>query len=143
MATALSAFAVVALPRQFHVSIVENRDPSDIGAAAWGFPTYLVLINLFVLPIAMVGVSTFADGAIDRDLTVLALPLHAGAKALALVTMLGGLSAATGMVVVESVALAVTIGNDLVLPLALRRRGGGGRLGRVCAGRAAGRHPWA
>ena len=125
VATALSAFAVIALPRQFHVSIVENRNPGDIAAAAWGFPAYLVLINLFVLPIAMVGVSTFADGAIDRDLTVLALPLHAGARGLALITMLGGLSAATGMVVVESVALAVTIGNDLVLPLALRRRGGG------------------
>ena len=65
----------------------------------------------------------FPNGSINRDLTVLALPLNAGAHGVALMTMIGGLSAATGMVVVESVALAITISNDLVMPLLLRRRG--------------------
>ncbi len=122
--TLLSASAILLLPRQFHVSIVENRNARDIVAAAWLFPVYLVLINLFVAPLAIAGLATFADGAIDRDLTVLALPLDAGARGLALTTMIGGLSAATGMVVVDSVALAITVSNDLVMPILLRRRAG-------------------
>ena len=120
--TLLSALAILLLPRQFHVSVVESRGRADIARAAWLFPTYLVLINLFVAPLAIAGLLTFSDGAIDRDLTVLALPLSAGAHVLALTTMLGGLSAATGMVVVDSVALAITVSNDLVMPILLRGR---------------------
>ena len=123
--TLLSASAILLLPRQFHVSIVECADPGDTRVAATVFPLYLVAINLFVLPLAIAGLALFPDGAIDRDLTVLALPLRAGARGLALVTMIGGLSAATGMVVVESVALAITVSNDLVMPALLRRRAGG------------------
>jgi Na+/proline symporter/signal transduction histidine kinase len=121
--TLLSALAILLLPRQFHVTIVENRDPRDIKTAAWLFPLYLVAINLFVAPLAIAGLATFADGTIDRDLTVLALPLSAGAHGVALFTMIGGLSAAIAMVVVESVALSINVSNDLVMPLALRRRG--------------------
>jgi signal transduction histidine kinase len=121
--TLLSAFAIVLLPRQFHVAVVENHDQRGIRTAAWLFPIYLVLINLFVAPLAIAGLQIFPDGSINRDLTVLALPLSAGAHGVALLTMVGGLSAATGMVVVESVALAITISNDLVMPLLLRRRG--------------------
>ena len=119
--TLLSAFAIVLLPRQFHVAVVENHDQRDIRTAAWLFPTYLVLINLFVAPLAIAGLKIFPDASFNRDLTVLALPLNAGAHGVALLTMVGGLSAATGMVVVESVALAITISNDLVMPLLLRR----------------------
>ncbi len=119
--TALSASAILLLPRQFHMTIVENRDLGDIRVASWLFPAYLVLINLFVIPLAIAGLATFADGTVDRDLTVLALPLNAGARAISLATMLGGISAATGMVVVASVALSITISNDLVMPLILRR----------------------
>ena len=111
------------LPRQFHVAVVENHDQRDIRTAAWLFPAYLILINLFVVPLAIAGLKIFPDGTINRDLTVLALPLSAGAQGVALLTMVGGLSAATGMVVVESVALSITISNDLVMPLLLRRRG--------------------
>jgi Na+/proline symporter/signal transduction histidine kinase len=118
----LSALAILLLPRQFHVMIVENRDERDIPAAAWRFPLYLLLINLFVVPLAIAGLATFSDGAIDRDFTVLALPLAAGAHGVALLTMIGGLSAATAMVVLESVALAISVSNNLVLPLLLRRR---------------------
>ncbi len=119
--TLLSAFAIVLLPRQFHVAVVENHDQQDIRTAAWLFPAYLVLINLFVAPLAIAGLKIFPDASFNRDLTVLALPLNAGAHGVALLTMVGGLSAATGMVVVESVALAITISNDLVMPLLLRR----------------------
>ena len=144
--TLLSALAILLLPRQFHVSVVESRGARDIARAAWLFPTYLVLINLFVAPLAIAGLLTFPDGAIDRDLTVLALPLSAGAHVLALTTMLGGLSAATGMVVVDSVALAITVSNDLVMPILLRGRAaqgdarGGRRNRQTGAHRASSRH---
>ncbi len=120
--TLLSASAAQLLPRQFHVTIVENADVKDIRAAAWLFPLYLVAINLFVPALALAGLALFPQAGVDRDLTVLALPLSAGAPALALTTMIGGVSAATAMVVVESVALAITVSNDLVMPVLLRFR---------------------
>ena len=120
--TLLSAFAILLLPRQFHVVVVENHDQRGVRTASWMFPAYLALINLFVAPLAVAGLKMFPDGAINRDLTVLALPLAAGAHGVALMTMIGGLSAATGMVVLDSLALAITVSNDLVMPLLLRRR---------------------
>jgi Na+/proline symporter/signal transduction histidine kinase len=120
--TALSASAALLLPRQFHVTIVENAESRDVGAAAWLFPAYLVAINLFVAPLALAGLYLFPGAGVDRDLTVLALPLQSGAPVIALMTMIGGVSAATAMAVVESVALSITISNDLVMPILLRRR---------------------
>lgn len=120
--TLLAAFAILLLPRQFHVTIVENRDERDVRTAAWLFPLYLVLINIFVIPLGIAGLLTFPEGAIDRDMTVLALPLQSGHQMLAVFAMLGGLSAATAMIVVECVALSIMVSNDLVLPLLLRRR---------------------
>ena len=120
--TLLSASAALLLPRQFHVTIVENADPRDVGVAAWLFPLYLVAINLFVPVLALAGLTLFPQAGADRDLTLLAFPLRADAPWLALTTMIGGVSAATAMVVVESVALAITVSNHLVMPLLLRRR---------------------
>lgn len=125
----LSSCAALLLPRQFHMAIVENRDPSDVRRAAWMFPLYLVLINLFVIPLVLAGEALFAPGTMDRDMTVLALPLRDGSGLMALLAFIGGLSAATAMVIVDSVALAIMISNDLVMPLVLRRRGFAGRLG--------------
>lgn len=116
----LSAFAVVLLPRQFHVMIVENRDPSELQTAVWLFPLYLILINIFVLPIALIGLIKLPSGT-PADLYVLALPLSQGWQWLSLATFIGGLSAATAMVIVSSVALSIMISNHLVLPLILRR----------------------
>ena len=120
--TLLSFAAVLLLPRQFHVAVVENDNEGEIRRAAWLFPLYLVLINLFVLPIAVAGMLTFPPGAVDSDMYVLALPLAAGSQAMAFAAFVGGLSAATAMVIVECVALAIMMSNDLVVPLVLRRR---------------------
>ncbi len=120
--TLLALSMAMLLPRQFHMTIVENRDISDVRRAAWMFPLYLLAINLFVLPLALAGQASFAEGAIDPDMTVLALPLSQGAHLMALIAFLGGLSAATAMVIVDSVALAIMISNDLIIPLILRRR---------------------
>jgi Na+/proline symporter/signal transduction histidine kinase len=120
--TLLSLFAVVLLPRQFHVTVVENNSEVEIRRAAWLFPLYLVLINLFVVPIALAGMLTFQPGQVDSDMYVLALPLAAGSDLFTLAAFVGGLSAATAMVIVESVALAIMVSNDIVMPLVLQRR---------------------
>ena len=120
--TALSLFAIVLLPRQFHVAVVENHSEAEIRRAAWLFPLYLVLINLFVVPIATAGLLAFPAGGMDGDMFVLGLPLKAHSELFALVAFIGGLSAATAMVIVESVALAIMVSNDIVMPLALKRR---------------------
>jgi Na+/proline symporter/signal transduction histidine kinase len=120
--TFLSLVCIVLLPRQFHVTVVENNSEREIRRAAWLFPVYLVLINLFVVPIAAAGLMILPQGSYDADTFVLALPLAAGAEAITLFAFVGGLSAATAMVIVDSVALAIMVCNGLVLPLLLRRR---------------------
>ena len=116
----LSAFAILCLPRQFQVAVVENVDESHIARASWLFPLYMLAINLFVLPIAFGGLLHFPGGAVDADTFVLALPIAERQPWLALAVFLGGLSAATGMVIVETVALSTMVCNDLVMPLAFR-----------------------
>ncbi len=116
----LSFIAVLLLPRQFHVVVVENTSEAEIRRAAWLFPLYLVLINLFVVPIAIAGILTLPKGAFTPDTFVLALPLSAGASTMTLIAFIGGLSAATAMVIVESVALAIMVCNGLVAPILLR-----------------------
>ena len=118
----LSALAFVFLPRQFQVIVVENVNERHLQRAAWMFPAYLLLINLFVLPIALGGLLHFGPSAIDPDTFVLTLPLSGGQEALALFVFVGGLSAATGMVIVETIAVSTMVCNDLVMPLLLRRR---------------------
>ena len=120
--TILSFFATLLLPRQFHVAVVENNNENEIKRAAWLFPLYLVLINLFVVPIAFAGLLTFAPGEVDSDMFVLALPLLNGSNVMTIAAFVGGLSAATAMVIVESVALSIMVSNDIVMPLVLKRR---------------------
>jgi len=120
--TLLSFFAILLLPRQFHVAVVENNDEREIKRARWMFPIYLVLINLFVVPIAIAGLMTFPGGQVDGDMFVLALPLQAGSSVLTIAAFVGGLSAATAMVIVETVALAIMVSNDIVVPWVLQRR---------------------
>ncbi len=134
--TLLAMLSVIFLPRQFQVMVVENVDERHLKRAAWVFPAYLWLINLFVLPIAFGGLLYFGPGAgsaTNADAFVLSLPLAEGARWLALVVFIGGLSAATGMVIVEAIAVSTMVCNDLVMPLLLRRRGGapGGDLTRL------------
>ncbi len=127
--TALAMLSVLFLPRQFQVMVVENVDERHIRRAAWAFPAYLLLINIFVLPMALGGLLLFGAGAVDPEHYVLALPLAHGQNALALAAFVGGLSAATGMVIVEAIAVSTMVSNDLVMPLLLRLRRFGSRQG--------------
>ncbi|MEM6793000.1 MAG: sensor histidine kinase [Acidobacteriota bacterium] len=116
----ISMLAFFFLPRQFQVSVVENVEESHLQRAAWLFPLYLFAINLFVLPVALAGRLRLGP-AVDADTFVLSLPLAEGQGLLALLVFIGGLSAATSMVIVECVALSTMVSNDLVLPLLLRK----------------------
>ena len=127
--TALAFFAALFLPRQFQVMVVENVDERHLKRAVWVFPLYLLLINLFVLPIAFAGLLTLGPGQMDPENFVLSLPLAAGQSALALFAFVGGLSAATGMVIVEATAVSTMVCNDLIMPLLLRTRRFGARSG--------------
>ncbi|HEU4804839.1 MAG TPA: PAS-domain containing protein, partial [Nitrobacter sp.] len=119
--TLLSFLAIMLLPRQFHVSVVENSNDAEVGRARWLFPLYLVAINLFVVPIALAGLVTFPSGIIDSDMYVLALPIEGQSRLLSIAVFIGGLSAGTAMVIVECVALAIMVSNDIVVPLVLQR----------------------
>ncbi len=118
----LSAMAVLFLPRQFQVAVVENVNEAHLKRAAWLFPLYLLLINLFVLPIALGGLLHFSGQAVDADTFVLKLPMSQRHEGLALLVFIGGLSAGTGMVIVETIALSTMVCNDLVMPLLLRNK---------------------
>jgi signal transduction histidine kinase len=118
----LAMLSVIFLPRQFQVMVVENVDERHVKRAAWVFPAYLLAINVFVLPIALGGLLYLAGQGADPETFVLSLPLAAGQGGLALVAFIGGLSAATGMVIVEAIAVSTMVCNDLVLPLLLRNQ---------------------
>lgn len=117
----LAALAVMMLPRQFQVAVVEISDESHLRRALWLFPLYLLLINLFVVPIAIAGRLAFPDGGVNADTYVLTLPMLYQQPWLALLVFIGGLSAATGMVIVETIALSTMVCNDLVMPGLLQR----------------------
>jgi len=113
----LSMLAITLLPRQFHVSVVENTNLDHLRRATWLFPLYLLLINLFVLPIAIAGLLQFNGLGIDPDTFVLNLPLKSGQPVLALLVALGGFSAASSMVIVSTIALSIMLSNQVVLPV--------------------------
>jgi Na+/proline symporter/nitrogen-specific signal transduction histidine kinase len=117
----LSLFAIILLPRQFHISVVENTNPRHIAKAMWVFPLYLLLINIFVFPVALAGKMAFGTSVLP-DTYVLSLPLSQGATWLALFAFIGGFSAATSMVVVEATALSIMFSNHVVVPLLIKTR---------------------
>ncbi|MFZ1529561.1 MAG: ATP-binding protein [Ferruginibacter sp.] len=116
----ISMLAIFFLPRQFQVSVVENVSEKHLRKATWMFPLYLLLINIFVLPIALAGKLVFTSNMVDADTFVLALPLHFNQDVLSLFVFIGGFSAATSMVIVETIALATMMSNNLVMPLVLK-----------------------
>ena len=118
--TILSMAAIIFLPRQFQVTVVENVNESHLKKVFWLFPLYLFLINIFVLPIAFGGLLQFPNGGANADTFVLTLPMAEQQEALALFAFIGGLSAATGMVIVATIALSTMVSNDLVMPVLLR-----------------------
>ena len=118
--TFVSMLAIMFLPRQFQMAVVENVDERHLNKAAWLFPLYLLAINVFVLPITFAGLMHFPIGNVDADTFVLTLPIAHQQPLLTLAVFIGGLSAATGMVIVETIALSTMMCNNFVMPLLLR-----------------------
>lgn len=125
--TFVSGAAILTLPRMFQVMVVENSDERHLATASWAFPLYLMLMSLFVVPIAVVGLATLPAGS-NPDLFVLTLPLAFDQGKLAMLAFLGGFSSATSMVIVAAIALATMVSNHVVTPLWLSLRPGGARV---------------
>lgn len=115
----LSMGAIMLLPRQFHVMVIENSDERHIATAMWLFPAYLFLINLFVMPIAIGGILT-TGSSIGADYFVLTLPQMSGYHSISILAFLGGFSAAAGMVMVSSIAISTMLLNHIFMPVILR-----------------------
>ncbi len=122
--TVLAAAAFVCLPRMFQVLVVENDDERHLQIASWAFPLYLMLMSLFVVPIAVVGLDLLPPGT-NPDLFVLSIPLSQGQSGLAMFSFLGGFSSATSMVIVATLALSTMVSNHIVMPIWLALRKGG------------------
>ncbi len=120
----LSAAAFLCLPRMFQVMVVENEDESHLRTASWAFPGYLMVMSLFVVPIAVVGLDLMPAGA-NPDFFVLTVPLATGNNGLAMLAFLGGFSSATSMVIVAALALSTMVSNHIVMPIWLSFTGGG------------------
>ena len=118
--TFISMMAIMFLPRQFHIMVIENSNEMHIRDAMWRFPVYMFLINLFVVPIALGGLLLSGGDSGNADFFVLSLPLQAGHPWLAMLVFIGGFSASAGMVMVSSVALSTMILNHLIMPFILR-----------------------
>jgi len=115
----LSMLAVLFLPRQFQISVVENVQEKHLNKAMWLFPLYLLIINLFVVPIAFGGAAVFSSENLNADTYVLALPIKANQPWLVAMVYIGGFSAASSMIIVETIALSTMISNHIVMPLLL------------------------
>ncbi|WP_425090173.1 ATP-binding protein [Tropicimonas sp. S265A] len=120
----VSAAAVITLPRMFQVLVVENADEKHLSTASWAFPTYLLLMSLFVIPIAVMGLERMPAGT-NPDLFVLTLPLAENQNALAALAFLGGFSSATSMVIVAAIALSTMVSNHIIMPIWLSFQDGG------------------
>jgi len=118
----LASAAIFCLPRQFHVAIVEAYEDADIRSTRWGFPLYLLVFCIFIIPITLAGLKVLPPGAFSGDAFVLALPMQSQQNWLTILAFLGGFSAATGMVIVASVALSTMISNEIIMPMLLRVR---------------------
>lgn len=117
--SSLSMLAILFLPRQFQMAVVENSDEKHLDKAMWLFPLYLLLINVFVFPVAVGGLVHFSDANVDADTFVLALPIAYNQNWLAILVYLGGFSAATSMIIVSTIALSNMVSNNLIIPVLL------------------------
>ena len=112
----VSMAAIMFLPRQFHVAVVENSSPRNILTAMWVFPLYMVLINIFVIPIALFGIHSGIPVQ-QADTYMLSIPLNHGNLWIALLVIIGGFSASTGMIMIAAMTMSTMIVNHLLLPL--------------------------
>jgi len=122
--TLIGVLVMFCLPRQFHMTFIELDDEKEIRTSRWLFPLYMILLNIFALPIAYAGLIWFSDGSVGTDSFMLQLPLAANSDLMAIVSYLGGFSAATSMVIVATIVLSIMVSNDLITPKILSSESG-------------------
>jgi Na+/proline symporter/nitrogen-specific signal transduction histidine kinase len=115
----LSIAAIICLPRQFQVTVVENSNEDHLRVAGWAFPAYMMLMSIFIIPIAIYGLTVMPEGS-NPDMFALTLPLSTGQNGLALFAFIGGFSSATSMIILESIALSIMVSNHIMMPLVLK-----------------------
>lgn len=118
----LSAMAFLFLPRQFEMGVVAAANERKVKRAIWMFPVYLLLINVFVIPIAIIGNNMFAESKMNPDMYMLSIPIHLNQGWLALLVLLGGFSAASGMIIVATHALSKMVSNAILMPSFINNR---------------------
>ncbi|OKY26538.1 PAS-domain containing protein [Thalassotalea sp. PP2-459] len=131
MQTLLGVLMMFCLPRQFHMTFIELDEERELKTARWLFPVYMILINIFALPIAYAGLILFDGVSVGSDSFMLQLPILAGSQLMTLVSFLGGFSAATSMVIVATIVLSIMISNDLITPKLLNREAHAGQLQKL------------
>lgn len=118
----LGAITIFILPQQFHMMMIENHHQQELKTARWLFPVYLLLLNVFILPIAIAGQLTFPGGSVDADTYVLTIPLYYQQAWLGITVYIGGLAAATSMVIVAAIVLSTMVATEVLTPLVLKFR---------------------
>ncbi|MGV3611978.1 MAG: ATP-binding protein [Fluviicola sp.] len=118
----LSALAFLFLPRQFEMGVVAAANERKVKRAIWMFPVYLLLINVFVIPIAVIGNNMFAGHQMNPDMYMLSIPIHLNQGWVALLVLLGGFSAASGMIIVATHALSKMVSNAILMPSFINNR---------------------
>lgn len=113
----LGVVSMFCLPRQFHMTFVELPQLQALQTARWVLPVYLLLMSVGILPIALAGNMLLADEAVSSDIFTLALPLYMNQTSLTIVAFIGGLAAATAMIIVSTLALGIMLGNHIASPL--------------------------
>jgi len=116
----LGMIAILCLPRQFHVLVVENRSENELKKSRWIFPGYLLLINFFILPIALAGNLYFQDGNVSAEDYILMIPSAENNPLIAMLVFIGGISAATSMIIVATIVLSTMISNEIIVPFAVK-----------------------
>lgn len=116
----LGAITIFILPQQFHMTMIENSHERELRTARWLYPMYIIAINVFVLPIALAGLLSFPGGSVNPDSFVLSLPLFHQQAWLGVIAYVGGLAAATSMVVVAAIVLSTMISTEILTPIILK-----------------------
>lgn len=113
----LAFTAAFLLPRQYHMTFTENENPKHLKSAYWMFPLFLLLLNLPIIPILFAG--KHLSLSMQPDFYVLGIMQHLNSKTLAILVFLGGVSAASAMMIVTTLALSYMVLNYVLLPASL------------------------
>lgn len=116
----LGFISIFITPQLFHVMVIENDNEQQLKTARWLYPLFLILINLFVLPIAIAGQLTFPGGSVNADTYILTLPLYLQQEWLSILVYIGGLAAATSMVIVATIVLSTMVSTEIITPSLLK-----------------------